>query len=227
VKWIHAIILALVLSGCASGGNRLLRDAAPAPADRINPLAVENPLVHPPWETLIKAGPGAENDLDLETLDGPYAVPPLPEVADAPLVPGEQKVAVVRKPEKPRQIRKPKPGDVVIKAVAVPKLSGPGGGELAVAMRNVLKGAGWPVKTKPAADALTVKGIVKISSPAAGQQIVEITWIVLRPDGKKLGDLKQKNAVPAGMLDGGWGENATFATEAAAEGLFKLIEKYR
>jgi hypothetical protein len=42
-----------------------------------------------------------------------------------------------------------------------------------------------------------------------------------------LGDIKQNNPVPAGSLDKGWGDNAGFATQAAAEGIFKLIEKYR
>jgi hypothetical protein len=56
---------------------------------------------------------------------------------------------------------------------------------------------------------------------------VALKWDVQTPDGKNFGDVKQSNAVPAGSLDAGWGENAAFATEAAATGIYELINKYR
>ena len=43
----------------------------------------------------------------------------------------------------------------------------------------------------------------------------------------ELGDIKQANNVPAGSLDAGWGENAGFVAEAAATGIFDLINKFR
>ena len=50
---------------------------------------------------------------------------------------------------------------------------------------------------------------------------------VLTPDGKTLGVIKQANEVEAGSLDGGWGETAGFAAEAAATGIYDLIKKHR
>jgi hypothetical protein len=90
-----------------------------------------------------------------------------------------------------------------------------------------LKDSGWPVLTAPRSDALTIQGRVVLDATADGQQPVHLSWSVITPKGKNLGDVKQNNSVPAGSLDQGWGENASFASQAAAEGIFKLIERYR
>lgn len=210
MRWGIVFLIGLFLTACS---------APQLPLSKVEPLAV-NPdsLVHPPWETLVKAGPGAENDVDLETLNGP-------QVAQAPeALPDE--TPVVAEPVK----TPPKPGDTVIKAVAVLPVTGAkgrGNAELTSAMRKVLKDAGWPVLSTPRADALTIQGSVVMDAAQNGLQPVHLTWAVHTPKGKNLGDIKQNNAVPAGSLEQGWGENAGFATQAAAEGIFKLIEKYR
>jgi hypothetical protein len=210
VRFFIAILLTFLLAACS---------APQLPLSKVEPLAV-NPdsLVHPPWETLVKAGAGAEKDIDLETLNGP-------QVAQAPeALPAETPV----EPEPAKT--PPKPGDTVIKAVAVLPVTGAkgkGNAELTAAMRKVLKEAGWPVLSAPRADALTIQGTVVMDGAQNGQQPVHLTWAVLTPKGKNLGDIKQNNGVPAGSLDQGWGENAGFATQAAAEAIFKLIEGYR
>ena len=79
----------------------------------------------------------------------------------------------------------------------------------------------------PRGDALTITGKVELGGVINGQQTVRLTWVVAKPDGQVLGDLKQENTVEAGSLDQGWGENAGFVTEAAAEGIFKLIAGQR
>ncbi len=125
---------------------------------------------------------------------------------------------------------KPEKKGVAIRAVAVPSVQGAkgaGNAELTKAMRAVLAEAGWPVVGAPAADALMIRGVVKIGAAKGSVQTVGLEWVVTTPDGKRLGDVQQSNEVPAGSLDKGWGENARFASEAAAEGIFKLIEKYR
>ena len=94
-------------------------------------------------------------------------------------------------------------------------------------MRKVLKNAGWPVLSAARADALSIQGRVVIDAAKNEQQVVHLVWVVSTPKGKILGDIKQSNPVPAGSLDGGWGENAGYATQAAATGIFKLIEKFR
>jgi hypothetical protein len=202
------------------------------------PVAIANPLVRPPWEAFEAAGPGANDDLDLETLYGAGNIPAelqQPDIerqvaatgeAGAPDLPATD----AQSPPAPDQPQLAKSADVVIKAVAVLPVKGArgeGNSELTTAMRTALRQAGWPVLTASRKDALTVQGRVAIGKPHGPNQSVKIVWDVLTPDGKSLGDLKQDNSVPAGSLDQTWGENAQFAADAAAEGIFKLIQKYR
>lgn len=117
-----------------------------------------------------------------------------------------------------------------IRAVAVVPVKGsPGGGdaELTSAMRKILSEAGWPVVSKPQADALTIEGRVKLSAKDAKTQSVALRWLVKTPDGKILGDVKQANDVPAGSLDAGWGGAAPAVAEAAAGGIFDVVKRYR
>lgn len=204
-----------------------------------DPIPVENPLARPPWEVFVEAGPNAHKELDLETLYGPGSVPPeLMEqdqlaqeqaIADGAITPPPAQADAPTAPT-PQTTKTAKPGAVAIKAVAVPAVKGArgsGNSELTVAMRDALQQAGWPVLTETRGDALTVRGRVTIGEAHGATQGVQIVWDVLTPDGKNLGNLKQDNAVPAGSLDKSWGENARYAADAAAEGIFSLIQKYR
>jgi hypothetical protein len=206
------VLLALAaLAGCAS--NLPLAKDAPLPAS-------QNALVRPPWEAYVKAGPDAENDVDLETLNGPQVAAAAPAEAAAPEVQTEPK----------KDAAPPKSGAEQIKAVAVlPVIGGnaKGNQQLTVAMRKVLVDAGWDVLEKPRKDALSIQGRVATDPPLAGRQMVHLQWFVSTPAGKNLGDVKQDNAVPDGSLNAGWGENAGYAAQGAAEGIFKLIEKFR
>jgi hypothetical protein len=56
---------------------------------------------------------------------------------------------------------------------------------------------------------------------------VALAWTVKMPDGKTLGTVRQANKVPAGSLAVGFGENALFAAQAAAPGIYDLVKKYR
>ena len=205
-----------LLLGCAS--NLPLAKESPLPAS-------QDALVRPPWEAYVKAGPGAENDVDLETLNGPQAV------ASQPIetLPAETPTQVP-KPVKDTSATAAKSGGVQIKAVAVLPVIGAnakGDSELTAAMRKILKDAGWEVLPKPREDALTIQGRVAVDPALAGKQMVHLQWLVSTPQGANLGDIKQDNAVPDGSLNAGWGENAGYAAQGAAEGIFKLIEKYR
>jgi hypothetical protein len=210
----HCVLLFVVLVVAACSGPTL-----PFEKD----LPAESTIVNPPWEALVQAGPGAENELDLETLNGPNAaVQPPPLIAEA-------EAAGRDDAEPPPPPKKPDKNAVAIKSVAVPSVqgaAGKGNAELTQAMRQVLRDAGWPVVNTPAANALTIKGKVK-TVKAGAVETVRLEWVVTTPDGKTLGDISQANDVPAGSLDKGWGENARFATEAAATGIFKLIQNYR
>jgi hypothetical protein len=204
VKVLALVLTVLALVACANGRGAINT----------------NPLVAPPWETFVRAGPGAANDIDLETLNGPTKI-----VLDEPPTneqPPSEVAAVQPEPNNPDAI--------AIKAVAVVAVQGgtdSANGELTAAMRETLRKSGWPVLEAPRKDALTIAGRVKVGKPKGGMQTVTIVWDVMTPQGKSLGDLSQSNDVPQSSLEKGWAENASYATEAAAEGIFKLIEGYR
>ncbi len=209
-KFLQALSFAVfftVLAGCTSGSS-LLEKPGPLPVN-------SQSLIHPPWEALVKAGPDAEKDIDLETLNGPQAAAPVP--VDTPATP-EQATAL------------PQPGGTAIKSVAVLAVSGAspeGDKELTKAMRQVLAKAGWPVIATARKDALTIEGKVSLEPASGANQMVHINWLVRAPSGKDLGDVAQHNAVAAHSLDGTWGPAAGYAAEAAADGIFKLIGQYR
>jgi hypothetical protein len=104
---------------------------------------------------------------------------------------------------------------------------GTGNADLTTAMRQTLADAGWPVLKGPRDDALTILGHVKIGPKQAKSQNVTLAWTVKTPDGRVLGTVKQANDVPAGSLEGGFGESALFAAQAAAGGIYDLVKKYR
>ncbi len=171
----------------------------------------------------MQAGPNADKELDLETLNGPGG-----QFANSTAVIPPQQVEEQQQAAKAES--KPGKKAVVIKSVAVPLVQGAAGSgntDLTEAMRQVLREAGWPVVNSPAPDALTIQGKVKMAAAKGSSQTVKLEWLVTTPDGKRLGDISQANDVQAGSLDQGWGENARYASEAAAEGIFKLIQGYR
>ena len=73
-------------------------------------------------------------------------------------------------------------------------------------------------------DAFVVVGAVHLSDgQRPDEQLVEIVWELLRPDGSSLGAVRQQNAIPRGRLDGNWGDTAYAAAEGGAEGLMALV----
>jgi uncharacterized lipoprotein YmbA len=206
MRWMALILL--LLAGCGS---------LPQPFSKAQPLPARDPLVAPPWEALVKAGPNASKEIDLETLNGPVRAPQSVATADPP--PPEPEA----QPEEPDN-------RTVIDSVAVLAVEGDtskGNQELTKAMREALSDAGWTVRNAAAKSALTIKGKVDVGQPAGSTQSVKLTWVVAKPDGKALGTISQANTVPAGSLAQGWGENARAAVEGAATGIFELINKYR
>lgn len=111
--------------------------------------------------------------------------------------------------------------------VGVTGSPGRGNDELYLAMRKVLRDAGWPVVKKPGKTTLTISGRVALAAPKSGVQQVKLAWAVTLPTGKVLGTVRQANDVPAGSLNKGWGQTAGYAAEAAAEGIFNLVEQVR
>jgi hypothetical protein len=171
-------------------------------------------VIAPPWEAMVAAGPGAANDIDLETLNGPTASVPEIPVAEAQTAP-------------PPKAKTTGVEITAVAVVAVKGAAGKGNDELTRAMRQTLTKAGWMVLNAPAKNALTISGVVSMAPASGAKQTVGLQWEVQTPDGKVLGNVRQSNDVPAGSLDGAWGESAGFATEAAATGIYELINKYR
>lgn len=216
----------------------------------------------PPLGYLAQAGPGAEKDLDYETIYGPGKVPPDKMVADSadkapvegvagrnlldPSAPeviadGRGNMPAREMPEETASITeaeaieesppaKTPDGKRQIRAVAVLAVKGaPGGGndELTIAMRQTLKEAGWPVLSKPRADALTITGKVDVGPAKGDTQKVALAWTVSSPDGRQLGTISQANDVPSGSLDDGWGDDAFYVAQAAAGGIYDLVKRYQ
>lgn len=202
-------------------------------------------LYVPPAEYFAMAGPGAQREVDFETLNGPgmavadmdlIAPAPPSNLADVEAIPGEAQVAAAPQAEdtvpeaEPDSPATKAEAKVPIRAVAVMQVKGsPGGGdaELTAAMRRTLADAGWPVVTRRQPDALTIVGRVKVAGLGGAQQSVSVRWEVQSPDGKTLGDVKQANQVPAGSLDRGWGQAAFAVAEAAATGIFDIVNRFQ
>lgn len=205
-------------------------------------------LDRPPPDYFVPAGTGAEREVDMALLDGTaepdpsldglgpemdvtngnayLPADPLPEEA----MPGQEPQvaeAPVSNPDK-TDLEDPE-GKFQIRAVAVLPVrgAGEGGDELTLAMKRTLEAAGWPVVSEPQPDAITVVGLVRVSDPESGQQNVSLRWEVKTPGGGQLGDVKQSNRIPAGTLDHGWGDAAVAVTEAAAVGIFDIVQRFQ
>lgn len=176
----------------------------------------------PPLHAFQEAGPGAEKDIDYETLMGPGMAAPVETLAEAPPLP--------TKPDQPAAKPKAKSSGPAIKSIALLAVTGsPGRGnaELRGALKKVLLAAGWPVVDTARPDALSISGVITLSPPAGANQRVALAWTVKKPDGTEAGVVRQANQVPAGSLDAGWGETADYAAQAAAEGLADLVQRLR
>lgn len=110
--------------------------------------------------------------------------------------------------------------------VDVPPVTGaPGDGNLALTtqLRALLAKLGPMVQDTPANADFIVQGQVKVVPIADNQQRVEIQWIVTTPTGDERGRVVQLNNVPAGSLNGYWGEIATVVAQEAAGGIRDVI----
>lgn len=226
--------------------ERIARSTAQSMATRLAQLGYAtriSALIEPPADHFVRAGPGAEREIDMALLtgssettaafDGLEANAKLAQSATAVIpndaTPAAAPASGAPAPEAPAGPVVDGEGKLQIRAVAVLPVQGSGTGdqELTAAMRRTLSEAGWPVVSKPQADAITIIGRVKIGAASNGAQDVSVSWEVQTPAGSKLGDVKQANKVPAGALDKGWGGAALSVAQAAAPGIYDIVKRFQ
>jgi hypothetical protein len=113
--------------------------------------------------------------------------------------------------------------------VFVPMVTGaPGDGNMSLTkqFRTQLTQAGPLLQDTPQGADFTVQGHVAVSPLPNGQQQVEISWTVTRPNGAVTGKVSQLNAVPAGSLDSYWGDVALVVAQEAAGGVNTVVERF-
>jgi hypothetical protein len=104
--------------------------------------------------------------------------------------------------------------------------SGDGGHALSLAIAAALQRAGVALQEKPDdKPSYLLAGKVAIGAASAGHQDVKIVWALSRADGKEIGQVSQENAVPAGSLDGRWGDTAYDVAAAAVGGIVQLLQQ--
>jgi len=109
---------------------------------------------------------------------------------------------------------------------AVEGAPGDGGESLPKAITEILKRQDVAIITDPEAHAdLVLEADVVVAPPRAGKQNVKIVWRVRRKDGGEIGTVGQENDVPAGLLDGAWGDVAYMVAVSAQDGIMQLVAR--
>ncbi len=113
--------------------------------------------------------------------------------------------------------------------MAVGRIEGaPGSGdtELGQALVMQLAQQGIRLIGEPRPDRMLVDGTIEMGAPKDGQQSIKLLWVVREGlDGEVLGRVEQENVIPAGSLDGRWGDIATLAARGAVEGIVSVLRQ--
>ncbi|MBX2804692.1 MAG: hypothetical protein KTR19_01865 [Hyphomicrobiales bacterium] len=139
--------------------------------------------------------------------------------------PAQPKPAVREAAAKPAPAQPPAASKEII-AVVPPVTGAPGDGQqsLTSAMKRHLASAGVKLVEGAPSAAYTVRGTVELGSADGGQQPITIRWLVVDPNGQQIDKaVVQRNKIPAGSLDGAWGQIADLAASEAAKSVAKLI----
>ena len=104
---------------------------------------------------------------------------------------------------------------------------GDGNRALAQSLKTALAAKGARVSDTLPDGGWQVECAVTVSSLSATEDRVQLVWKLLDPSKKEAGTLTQENPVPKGRLAKKWGEVATFASEAAADGIWQIIQQIR
>ncbi len=109
---------------------------------------------------------------------------------------------------------------------AVAGAPGDGDRALVTSITEILKKQDLAIVSDPQAKAdLVLDADVAVAKPKGGKQNVKIVWHVRRKDGGEIGTVGQENDVPAGLLDGAWGDVAYMVAVSAQEGIMELVAR--
>lgn len=103
---------------------------------------------------------------------------------------------------------------------------GDGGQSVPRALASIMTQRGFLVVDDLTAGGFAIDGEMQVQNAADGQQQVSLVWRVLSgEEGEFLGQVEQANVIPAGSLDGPWGDIAAVVAAAAADGLVSLMSE--
>jgi hypothetical protein len=96
---------------------------------------------------------------------------------------------------------------------------------LQTAMGRALTRRGISVVKQMEQAQLILSGEIALGPPQGRNRPIEVIWAMLRPDGKELGRLNQRNTVSEATLKSGWGALSRSIAEAAAGAVGELIRR--
>jgi len=103
---------------------------------------------------------------------------------------------------------------------------GDGGQSVPRALASIMTQRGFLVVDDLTPGGFAIDGVMLVENAANGQQQVSLVWRVLSgQEGEFLGQVEQANVIPAGSLDGPWGDIAAIVAAAAADGLLDLMSE--
>lgn len=118
-----------------------------------------------------------------------------------------------------------KPFQILVFVPPVDGAPGDGRSSLTSAMRTSLAVLKITVITELQADSISLLGSV-ITVRQDNEDLVEINWSLISDDGQEVALITQSDSVPAGTLDGAWGQLAQIIAEAASQDVAWLIRDY-
>jgi hypothetical protein len=121
----------------------------------------------------------------------------------------------------------PLPANVAaaVRVTGVTGAPGDGGTSLARAIGTALGRAGVDVARGGGKARFSLACQVELKPQPDGKQHVTVRWVLSAGSGKPIGQVAQENVVPAGALDGAWGDIAYAVAGAAAPGIAELIQR--
>ncbi len=102
---------------------------------------------------------------------------------------------------------------------------GDGSESLAAAIQDELVRLGLEVLPTETGANFIVRGRAEITPPKFETQVIELIWSLERRNGEQVGQIRQRNRIRAGSLNGAWGDTARLAARGGADGVYNLLKK--